>query len=104
MTKYEAHFVFGSNTEENEAREWFDMLKDALPDGTEATLKRAPMMIDVEKLLPEHYGSHVSLYVPKHGTVSGKLDAVYPAGVVSTTLVIDGKAYTTAYGVAQLEW
>lgn len=107
MTKFVAQFEFGSNLTAEEAQEWIATVQQNLPEESVASVKRVPLTLNVEDLTTEHSGETVTIYIPGEGTVEGILDAVYPAGrhKVARTLVIDGVAYTTTYGVAQLsEW
>lgn len=109
MTKYIATFEFGSNINSEQAQEWLDAIRDNLPDGTKATLKAEPLLLDVEELTDAHAGEKIKVYVPGFGEVSGKLQAVFNSGAKTNesarTLVIDGRAWTVNYGVAQLsEW
>lgn len=108
MTKFIANFEFGSNMTPAQAEEWISSIHNNLPEGTVATVRTVPLVLNLEDVTPQHVGQQVSVFVNRStGTVTGRLDAVYPAGrqSLARTLVIDGRAYTLIYGVVQIsEW
>jgi hypothetical protein len=108
LSKFVAQFEFGANLTPEQAQEWIATVQSNLPDGAIATVKQVPMTLNIEDLTNEHAGERIRVHLSNiEGTVEGKLDAVYPAGrhKLARTMVIDGVAYTTSFGVAQLsEW
>jgi hypothetical protein len=80
---------------------WFKTIADELPDNATATITRATEVVFAEALKEEHIGATVKFTNTDGGEVTGTLEHVFPAGRhgVSRTLVVNGTAYTTTFGL-----
>lgn len=88
-----------------DGKEWLNKILDALPVGATGTIKREPLVLDINEVGPQHEGYDI---VIKRGDASkdirGKLSAVYPAAAqFDRVFVVDGRAIPVhAYEIATL--
>jgi hypothetical protein len=106
MTAYAVKVDFGSDANPDEVQGWFDMLMESMPPGSDGRVVIEPTVLNVEDLDEAHIGAHVRANLPGGWNVEGQLEGVFPSGNgVARTLIIDGRAYTTSYGLVTIgEW
>jgi hypothetical protein len=106
MAGYAVKVDFGSDADPEEVQAWFDMLMESMPPGAEGQVVFEPQPVEFEKLNEGHVGRRIKLALPGGVLVEGRFEGSYPAASVGArTVIVDGRAYTASYGVAQVgEW
>lgn len=76
---------------------------EVLPVGTQATLQREPVLLDVPDLDQTHIGSSVRGQIGEPTEFGGALSAIYPGEANGRLLIVDGKPHTVRnYEVLQV--
>lgn len=101
---YQVTLTFSTRDERKSVDQFFENLLPMLPNGTQTTITTSGEVINVSDLSWSHVGSRIRIFVEGR-TVEGKLEGLYTSGVgsgISQTLIIDGKAWSLSFGVAEL--
>ena len=95
---------FAEDVPADEVGEWLTMMEKMFPEGTELTFTNIEEYREAELLTGEDIGRTVRFDSPDGGVVSGKLEAIYPAGrhEVSVALIVNGTAHVLTYGIVYL--
>lgn len=101
---YVVTLKFSTRDDKATVDKFFEELLTVLPNGTHTNITTTGEVINVEDLTWGNVGSTIRVFVEGR-TVEGKLDAIYTTGLgsgVSQTLIIDGKAWSLSFGVAEI--
>lgn len=101
---YEVLLKFQTRDSVQQVNNFIEELMKQMPNGTVSTVTTSGEAISVDDLTWSDVNKTIRIFVEGR-SVEGKLDGVYTTGVgsgISKTLIIDGKAWSVSFGVAEL--